>query len=178
MRLFVAINFDDRVIKNISKIRERLKLHSKQGRFVRDEHLHLTLEFLGEISEDRLEDIKSVMKDINANPFNITLSRLGYFKGREGHIYWLGLLDNKDLINLQNKLHLQLLDKGFKLDKREYKPHITIGRRVKLKDNLDIDGINEDISKISFKVDSISLMESTNIAGKLIYKVIYSKHLS
>jgi len=73
---------------------------------------------------------------------------------------------------------LQLLDKGFKLDKREYKPHITIGRRVKLKDNLDIDGINEDISKISFKVDSISLMESTNIAGKLIYKEIYSKHLS
>lgn len=179
LRLFIAINFNEDTKNKILNIMDTIIEYSNQGKFVSKEHMHLTLEFLGEISEDRVKDIISAMENLNANPFTISLSHLGYFKGRGGNIYWFGINENKDLMSLQGKIHGLLLEKGFKLEDRDYKPHLTIGRKIKLIDIISEHehSLNESISKIKLDVNSIELMESKNIKGKLIYTRIHSKIL-
>lgn len=49
MRLFIAINFGEKLKNAVQDIIQDIKKHSKKGRFVKNEHMHLTLEFLGEI---------------------------------------------------------------------------------------------------------------------------------
>ena len=177
MRLFIAIDFDEYVKNNINNIMESIKKYAKQGRFVGIDHMHLTLEFLGEISEDRVKDIISAMKLLNAAPFTLSLSELGYFKRNDGNIYWFGITENKDLMDLQEELHNLLQERGFKLEERDYKPHLTIGRKVKLINTFNSDELKESISKIQFEVNLIELMESENINGKLVHTRLFSKTL-
>ncbi|MGI6140420.1 MAG: RNA 2',3'-cyclic phosphodiesterase [Caldicoprobacterales bacterium] len=174
MRLFIAINFNDDIKNNIMEIIERIKQYAVQGRFVNKEHMHLTLEFLGEISEERVEDIISAMKQISASPFVISLSELGHFKRKDGNIYWLGITGNKDLIDIQGMVHNLLMEKKFKLEEREYRPHITIGRRVKLMNTFDPGELKKSIGEIQIRINSIDLIKSERINGKLIHTTIYS----
>ena len=64
MRLFIAINFDESTKKAIQQISHEVKKHAVQGRFVKEQHLHLTLEFLGDIPPAQLDKIKSAMNQV------------------------------------------------------------------------------------------------------------------
>ncbi|NLN42565.1 MAG: RNA 2',3'-cyclic phosphodiesterase [Clostridiales bacterium] len=177
MRLFIAINFDESTKKAIQQISYEIKRHSLQGRFVKEQHLHLTLEFLGNIHPAQLYKIKDAMNQIIAEKFIMKLKGIGFFKGRDGHIYWIGIEANKHLINLQKQLHEALKSQGFTLDNRPYKPHITIGRRVKIKDNFLLDKMLTNINQITVNVDKIDLMNSEHISGKLVYSILYTRKL-
>ncbi|NLV88689.1 MAG: RNA 2',3'-cyclic phosphodiesterase [Tissierellia bacterium] len=175
MRLFIAINFDGTVKKRLQEIINELEKHSIQGRFVSQEHLHLTLEFLGEISDERIVTIKNVMDKLDFKPFILKPSKIGYFKRPQGNIYWLGIEDNEALMSTQETLHKLLIDQGFILEKRPYKPHITLGRKVKLKNSFNSNIVDEMVKAIKIDVNRIELMKSENINGKLVYSVIYSR---
>ena len=129
MRLFIAVNFSEELKDKIKTISEKVAQYTEQGRFTEKAHMHLTLEFLGEVPEVRVKEIQAAMEAVKSAPFSITLSRLGYFKRNEGNIYWLGIAENKELMALQKELHRLLLAKDFKLENREYRPHITLGEK-------------------------------------------------
>lgn len=74
--------------------------------------------------------LKAIMDELEFEAFTLSLTKVGYFKRREGNIYWLGVEGNETLFNMQKKLHQSLIDKGFELEDREYRPHITLGRCV------------------------------------------------
>lgn len=118
--------------------------------------------------------IKEIMDDLEFGAFSFSLSKIGYFKRREGNIYWLGIKDNDILFNLQKKLHQSLIDKGFELEDREYKPHITIGREVKLEDNFNTNELNNVAGKIKIDINKVDLMKSEFVNGRLIHSVIYT----
>ena len=84
MRLFIALNFPDDVKAQIKEIIDIVRLNSVQGRFVSEEHIHLTLEFLGEINEDRVYMIKELMDSLEFENFALEVTKPGYFKSREG----------------------------------------------------------------------------------------------
>lgn len=178
MRLFIALNFPDDVKAQIKEIIDIVRLNSVQGRFVSEEHIHLTLEFLGEINEDRVYMIKELMDSLEFENFALEVTKPGYFKSREGKTYWLGLEKNDALFSLRQSLHHGLSDKGFKLEDREYKPHITIGRKVVLKDGSRDEEIKKSMSKILIDINKVDLMKSEFIDGKLVYSILFSKHFS
>ena len=153
MRMFIAINFNEQIKNKIIGIIDDVKKYAIQGRFVKKEHIHLTLEFLGEVSHDKVESIISAMELINPPGFNLSLSGLGYFRRKDGDIYWLGIKENKNLMVMQSMLHNILLKKGFLLQKREFRPHITIGRQVKLASSINSDVLGEEINKINIFVN-------------------------
>ncbi|WFA08816.1 RNA 2',3'-cyclic phosphodiesterase [Tissierella sp. Yu-01] len=178
MRLFIAINFKETAKDKILKISDEVKRFSEKGKFVNRDHIHLTLEFLGEVDESKLELIRNAMDMIKEAPFIMELSKIGFFKRRDGDIYWLGIKENKSLINLQSELHKYLLEQGFTLEDRPYKPHLTIGRRVVMSDNFNIESYSNQIENIRIEVNKIDLMKSENIKGKLIYTNMYTKILN
>ena len=166
MRLFIGINFDKSTKDKIQDIIKEIKKSSIQGKFVNDEHMHLTLEFLGEISLDKIDTIKNAMEHIISEPFIMELSEIGYFNRQDGNIYWLGIEYNDLLFKMRTRLHELLIKQGFKLENRVYKPHLTIGRKVKMKDNFNADELSDIIKQISINVDKIDLMKSEQIDRK------------
>lgn len=177
MRLFIAINFNDSVKEKIQNLIDKFQKFSYQGRFVSKEHLHLTLEFLGEIPEQRVDVIKKIMDNASFKPFSLKLSNIGYFKRPQGNIYWIGLEENKNLKDLQLNIHNLLINEGFKLEDRPFTPHITLGRQVKLKEGFDYYKYNTEIKDTVIQVNRVDLMKSERIDGKLVYSIIYSKQV-
>ncbi|NLJ95857.1 MAG: RNA 2',3'-cyclic phosphodiesterase, partial [Clostridiales bacterium] len=169
IRLFIALNFKNEVKAQINQLLNKVRSNSIQGKFVNEEHIHLTVEFLGETQHNKLDLIIEVIEQIEFEPFTLSLTKIGYFKRREGNILWLGIEDNETLSNIYNKLHQSLIDKGFKLEDREYKPHITLGRKVKLKDNFNTNELNHIIGEIDIGINKVDLMKSEFVNGKLIY---------
>lgn len=139
--------------------------------------MHLTVEFLGEIQDDRVDLIKGIMDELEFEAFTMNLSKIGYFKRPEGNIYWLGIKYNSILFNINKKIHQGLIDKGFLLEDREYRPHITLGRKVKLKDGFNTNELEDFVKKIEIYIDKVDLMKSEFINGKLIHSLVYSRPL-
>jgi 2'-5' RNA ligase len=169
MRLFIAINFNNVTRSALIALRDELRSRSKHGNFSLPENLHLTLAFLGECDAKQTAAAKSAMDTVSFKPFDIQAESIGRFKRNDGDIWWVGLSKSKPLSNLQRELTCKLIDAGFALDKREYKPHITLGRKV------ETDAVPWQIEPFGETVTGIDLMQSERIAGKLTYTAIYGK---
>lgn len=177
MRLFIAINFEQEIKNYLVETITRLKSQSVQGNFTREENLHLTVIFLGEVSIGHLVNVKQAMDKITARSFLLNLNGFGYFKRSDGDIYWVGVEDNETLLAIYNKLYQELTFEGFTLEKRLYKPHLTLGRKIVLPKHFKLEEFSQTFLAQKTMVDKISLMKSERINGKLIYTEIYAKDL-
>lgn len=168
-RLFIAINFSDNEKDVIANCIESIKGFGVRGNFTRVNNLHLTLVFIGET--ERENDIIEAMDAISARPFELSFDALGKFAHSRGDIYWLGVKKCPELFALQASLSKALSDKGFRLEDRPYKPHITLAREVIAKNPRIVP------PKLTVKVNSFELMESARKDGILEYIPVYSKKL-
>lgn len=171
MRLFTAILFTPEIKNALTNHIEKLKTASSRGNFTSESNLHLTINFIGET--ERATDVKQAMSAVNTEPFTLTLGRTGVFKRSSGDIYWIGVEKNPQLDSLQKQLSDLLRKQGFVLENRDYKPHITLGREVMVKNPPEFT-----YAPLSMTVSRISLMKSERIQGKLVYTEIFAKSLS
>lgn len=174
MRLFMAINFNNDTRSRLLSLRDELRSHAERGNFSLPENLHLTLVFLGECSAGQSSAIKSVMDKVVFEPFDIQVERVGRFKRDDPHrasgdTWWAGLHGSKPLLDLQQTLTDKLTAEGFSLDKREYKPHITLGREVVT------DAVPWKMDPFGERVGQVDLMKSERMNGKLTYTSIYRR---
>ena len=169
MRLFIGILFPEEVLDQIMEVSSRLKAISTKGNFTYRENLHLTLVFLGEVDPHRIEDIQACMEGIKWAPFTLELDGLGRFPRKDGDIYWIGIRKSQDLLQLQNSLSHSLQQGGFAMEDRPYKPHLTLGRRVRVPNHFDMDALSQEVPQIKVEVDGIHLMQSHRVEGRLTY---------
>ena len=173
MRLFIAIKFNEIVIDRLCKSITRLKEVALKGNFTHKENLHLTVVFIGETN--KVEVVKSAMDGVNAVPFELTIGGVGRFKRDGGDIYWAGVNKNNVLTDIYHQLWAKLSKRGLILENRAYKPHLTLGREVVLPKTFDEKEFTESVPHMNMMVDSVSLMKSERINGKLTYTEIYKK---
>ena len=80
IRCFIAIDLPREVINSIKDIQKLLKKQSLfNGNFTEPENLHLTLKFLGEIEEEKVEGVKKRLKEIKFDEFESGLGEVGVF---------------------------------------------------------------------------------------------------
>lgn len=166
MRLFIAIKFTEKFKEPLLRVQEDLRRCTKGGSFTLSENLHLTLAFIGE--SDEAGTIISVLDGLKTPPFKITLGETGRFDD----LWWIGLEHCPSLISLAAEVRDGLKEAGIGFDKKRFTPHITIARRIQTR----ITGIRA--RKSSMTVNTVSLMRSDRIDGKLVYTTIYEKQLS
>ena len=169
MRLFIAVLFPDDIIDRLSSIRDALHDASRRGTFVQRENLHLTLEFLGECDNEEKGKAIRAMERLCFPRFTIRMDRIGLFSRPDGDTWWVGAGEAPELVKVQRELHSILLSEGFMLEKRKFKPHITLGR------NVISDASIGRIDPIGINVESISLMLSERIGGRMVYTELFWK---
>ena len=95
MRTFISINFSDKIKEQIKAVVEKIGEYSVRGHFSSEEHLHLTLEFLGELESRKAEEVKRILNNLKFETFSIRAKKIGCFQGRDGNTYWLGLTGSR-----------------------------------------------------------------------------------
>jgi 2'-5' RNA ligase len=167
MRLFVAINFNDKTRAQLISLRDELCTRSKRGNFTLDDNLHLTLVFIGECSPKKLNKVTAILDTVAFDPFEAIIERLGTFS--RGTLWWLGLREDKPLMDIQHEIEHKFALCGFEMDGRKYNPHITLGREI------ETDAAPWQFDPFGETVTSIDLMKSERINGKLTYTAIYER---
>lgn len=173
MRLFIAINFPQNVLRQLYEIRNMLQIGSIRGSFVPKDNFHLTLTFLGEVENPRIYDIEAAMEKLEVSEFNLTVSGLGKFSNSGGDIYWMGVEKSPELINVQKALSKELEVRSFNVEKRKFNPHLTLGRRVVLREDFALDKLKDSLPEIAFNVDTLSLMRSDMRPGGASYTEMF-----
>lgn len=177
LRLFLAINFEERIKASVAEVTERLKAQAVKGTFTKKQNLHLTLVFLGVISQKRFPLIREAMDEVNVESFSLAMQDFGKFKTGGGDIYWLGFEENESLKRLYRQLWKALDKRGFDVEEREYTPHLTLGRQVILPKDFNTQQFRDTVPKQEVMVKKISLMKSERINGILTYTEIQDKEL-
>lgn len=174
MRLFIAIDLDLEIKKALCALAEEIKGFTRSGNFTLQENYHLTLVFLGETPSSQIERLKQIMNHTSWNPFPLALSGLGTFPRGAKEILWLGMAHSEPLRRIYDQLFETLTEAGFLLEKRPFRPHLTLGREVVL--GQPISQIAQKLNtKLSHRqeVKRISLMKSERVNGKLTYTEIH-----
>ncbi|WP_412463298.1 RNA 2',3'-cyclic phosphodiesterase [Halobacteriovorax sp. RT-2-6] len=128
MRVFVAIDLPKDIKEHIDQISFA---HQYFNRYPAA-NLHLTLKYIGEVSDALLAQINKLMVTIKFSPFPLTFQSLGYFHPhRRGTPLWIGVEHNPQLEKLQTQIEQKLQTLDLKLDNMKYTPHLTIGRMDK-----------------------------------------------
>lgn len=168
MRLFIAIKIDPdkELIGILSELRSL-------GKAVEEENIHLTLKFLGEVSDD-MEIIESLGK-IRFNKFTMELRGIGAFPNmKRGRILFV----KAEPTDILNKLSGEV-DRATPNIKRDHPfiPHITLLRSKLLLDFSRIGNRIGDNLILSEEVDHFSLYQSTLTPSGPIYKEMKSFQL-
>ncbi len=154
-RCFISIEFDDNLKEQISKIQD--KLPEFIGKKTEIKNIHLTLKFLGEIEEEKINLVKEKLKEVKLKSFFAEIDFLGVFSEKFVKIIWLNI-NNCDALQKQIDEKLKNI---FEKEQR-FQGHITIARVKKIKDKKkfleEFKKIN--FEKIQFKVDKFHLKES------------------
>ena len=135
MRVFIAIDIDDKIRKSIADLQKQIasKVSVKQGdlKWVEPNNIHLTLKFLGEITDEQLTEVKEITETITQahQKFNLEIESIGSFGGRSAKIVWVGAGNGKnELLALQKDLDTLLEQAGFPKEEREFSAHLTLCR--------------------------------------------------
>jgi 2'-5' RNA ligase len=110
-------------------LREAQKASAESVGFTKIEQLHFTLAFLGEQPEaDQALAAGESLRTMGA--FEVVLSGVGAFPSTmRPRVLWIGVTGGAaEMIDAAERLHKALLDRGFTLEDRKFRPHLTLGR--------------------------------------------------
>lgn len=183
IRSFISIDTPPAFKIQIEEILTELDAIHLPVRWEKPYRLHLTLKFLGDIDSGMLEKVKFALDEIalKHRPFWIRYSGFGFFpNSRNPRIIWVGCTPlSADLHHLYSDIEDSCNKLGFEKEKREFHPHITIGR-VKQHSGKDRRAVadltnrieNSTFDTIEDEAHSILLMKSDLRPGGSEYSIL------
>ena len=185
IRTFIAIELPENIKSVIVRTQKQFARASLPFKWVKPLSIHLTLKFLGDISESDINGICEAIKQCAANfsPMTFSAKGFGVFPGfKKPRVLWVGMAgDIGPLKKLCASLDQRLEPLGFDREKRPFSAHITLGRaRGGAAPNSLIRMIEEvgEFTSPDFKVDQIALFKSDLKPSGAVYTKLASTFLS
>lgn len=184
MRLFIAVELSKEIKKELTALEEKLKSSAADVKWVKPDNIHLTLKFLGETKEEQIEPIKKILNGLaeKFKVFKTEITGLGSFPSlKSPRVIWIGLNNISVILEMVKLLEEELDKLGFPKEKRDFQPHLTLGR-VRSPKNIDI--LKETLAKnLDFKAGVLEVRDVFLIESKLtpsgpIYTTLQSTGLS
>jgi len=132
MRAFIALELGEALLDALEGAVIRLGRSGPGARWVRRESMHLTLAFLGEVSDSLVPRVGQVLDDVAARhpPHALAVRGSGTF-GPLTHprVLWAGVADPEGALGrLQRDVTQGLASLGLSPDHERFSPHITLAR--------------------------------------------------
>jgi RNA 2',3'-cyclic 3'-phosphodiesterase len=131
-RVFIALELDTGIQRRLSGVIDRMARELPALRWVDPLGIHLTVAFLGELSNERVEEAiqATSVAARQVAPFDYRLTRLGVFGGtNQPRVIWMGVEEpTGSLARLHETLKRALQQRGFELETRPFSPHLTLSR--------------------------------------------------
>jgi 2'-5' RNA ligase len=134
-RIFLALNFSVAVTRRIAdEIEPRKPPFAEAGfkvAWVPAANLHLTLRFIGSISDELVEGVVGATRKVAARhaPFEARAAGVGAFPSLERpSVLWIGVTAPPALASLQKDVEAAMIELGFPGEERAYHPHVTAAR--------------------------------------------------
>ncbi|MCD4688037.1 MAG: RNA 2',3'-cyclic phosphodiesterase [Desulfuromonadaceae bacterium] len=131
IRAFIALPLPEAALQIIAELQQELATDLSEMRWVKPGMIHLTLAFLGDITEDSLEKLGTSMLSIGTlqPPVTAIFSGLGAFPScNRPRVVWLGLDGGNTLNQLHQTIKAELNILQLPIDERPFVPHLTLGR--------------------------------------------------
>lgn len=178
-RLFLSIDLPEDLCSGVADVQDTFR-ELPGVRLPDPDQSHVTLKFLGEVPENRVETVADIATEAAAAadvaPFAASVAGLGVFPSFDYiSVVWLGVEDGAtSMTKLHRACEDRFVEAGFEAEDHEYRPHVTIAR-------VDHGGAKERIHALvgdndptvgSFRVEAIALTESTLTADGPVYDTV------
>ena len=160
MRLFVAIQLSEEMLRAVRSVQEEFRRRGVKGNYTPAENLHLTMAFIGEYPDP--EAVLRAMESVRLTPFELSLEGVGAF----GDLWWLGLRHSEALEGCVRRLRHALAEAEIPFDRKRFRPHITLIRRASMPAGA-LPGV--EAPGASMRVEEVALMRSDRGRNGMIY---------
>ena len=163
MRAFVALILPDEILDRLEDLQAAIPV----GRIAQRDALHLTLEFLGDQSDDDIEAAHAALSRLAPAAFDLGLSGTDTFGRRSPSLLYAGVSACPPLTDLQKSVRSALRAAGLQFDRQRFRPHVTLARFARQMPAGDIVRLREAlIATAGFatppvRIDSFALYRST-----------------
>lgn len=161
-RMFVALWPDDAVRSEMQAAFAPVAA-AAGGRPVPDSNLHLTLEFLGSVDEQRREDLVTAIAAVPVPAFSVELDRIEYWPMMSALVA-TPRTPPAELVTLQAALRAALAARDFRVDVRPFRPHVTLAHAVAGRP------ATNGVAQVGWHVNAIALVESFKFADGSRYR--------
>ncbi|QGJ70536.1 Hypothetical protein PBC10988_22330 [Planctomycetales bacterium 10988] len=180
VRTFLAVDVDDAIRKKAMKLIDHLRDTPAKVRWVRPETIHLTLQFLGDVPIQDIAKISRLVAEATEtmDAFPIDFQGVGAFPTPDKpRTVWAGVSQGiEPLRELHQKIQTKLEPLNFRPDRRQFIPHLTIGRVLKTTVGLDALAneiqANQDFALGSILADEVVIFSSELSPQGPIYEVL------
>ncbi len=175
-RGFIAV--DVPAAEKLIDFKNALAATSAKLKMVNTENIHLTLKFLGETPMTQLDAIESLIKKAvsSIKPHVVSLEGTGVFPNRNYiKVVWIGLKQAEHLSAIASYLNENLTTLGFKKEKRDFSPHLTIARVKTAQGKEEIISLVDQYSETIFEefpINHVTLKKSTLTPKGPIYETL------
>jgi len=129
MRLFVALDIDPAIRERMARFLDGVREFAADVRWVRAESLHITLKFIGEQPDHKLENIQKTLAEIRSPATRLNFHGYGFFPTpRSARVFWVGLDADEHLAKLADRVEQALEPVGIAREGRVFSPHLTLAR--------------------------------------------------
>ncbi|TNE61689.1 MAG: RNA 2',3'-cyclic phosphodiesterase [Alphaproteobacteria bacterium] len=125
VRLFIGLEVPETIQEALMDVRGGVE----GAHWQRDDQLHLTLAFIGDVSKKSMREIEGELSRISFHPFDLQLRGVGLFgKPKQPKALWAGVESPGPLCHLHEKIVHALDRVDVETERRKYKPHVTLAR--------------------------------------------------
>lgn len=177
MRAFLAIDLPNKIREELARRQAQFQRalaatsdRDRGVRWVHPEGIHLTLKFLGEISDEKFHRlIEQLGNQAPFEEFSVKVKGFGFFPDdRRPRVFWAGVEAPAALARLAAQIDAALTLIGFAPETRTFKPHLTLARFNRLAPQPALTNLahqERDADLGQFKVAEFYLFESRLARG-------------
>lgn len=125
MRVFIAVEPAEEMRNRLEEAGMALRSSNARLTLPTAEQMHITLKFLGEVSESNIPKITAALQKVKGAPFQLTAARVSTFSRR---VIKAEVTDQGCCADLAEQIGTYLLPLGFPKETRPFSPHITLAR--------------------------------------------------
>jgi 2'-5' RNA ligase len=130
MRAFIAIDLPLEILNELARCQTSFRGLCPDARWTRPEGIHLTLKFLGEVTDAQAGQITQALASLEAfQNFSVEIKSFGFFPdARRPRVFWAGVAAPPDLAQFARRVDDAMEKVGFPREQRAFSPHLTLAR--------------------------------------------------